>query len=196
MKEETVSERVKREVSSIKISGTTKLVGVMGWPISHTLSPQMHNSAFAKMKLDYVYVPLPVAPDRIDSAIHALRAFNMVGANVTIPHKESVVPFMDKLSDAANLVGAVNTIINRNGKLFGHTTDPEGICGALRKAGKKFRNQRVVIMGSGGSARTALFTALMNGANKVTLVARSIDKARKVLSEAKKKFTGSVVMAN
>ncbi|MBL8025587.1 MAG: shikimate dehydrogenase [Fibrobacteres bacterium] len=189
MKGVTVSE--KRSA----VTGTTKLIGVMGWPVSHSRSPRMHNAALQAMKLDFIYVPLPVDPRNVKAAVEAIRAFNMAGSNVTIPHKESVVPYMDKLTDTAKLIGAVNTIVNNNGKLTGHTTDPEGICGALNRAGSGFNGQNVVIVGSGGSARTALFTALLNGAAKVTLLARNKKKSAALLTSVKKSIKGSRVDA-
>jgi shikimate dehydrogenase len=180
---------------NIDISGATKLIGVMGWPISHSRSPRMHNTAFTSMKLDYIYVPLLVEPAYVKAAVQAIRAFNMAGANVTIPHKESVVKHIDTLSETANLIGAVNTIINNNGVLFGHTTDPDGICGALAKAGCKFKGQRTVIVGSGGSARTAIFTALLNGAESVTIVARNIEKTKQLITYVNKRLKACAVIA-
>ncbi len=173
---------------SIPVTGKTKVLGVVGWPVSHSRSPELHNRAISKLGLDYVYVPYPVEPSNIADAIAAVRALGIAGINVTIPHKEAVIPFIDSLSKEARLIGAVNTIVNKKGKLHGHTTDPEGIMGALRRASYSIKGKDVVILGAGGAARTAVFTALLNGAKKITIIARNGIKAKKLADEVHKKF--------
>ena len=105
------------------ISGQTTLVGVIGWPVEHSLSPAMHNAAFAELGLDWVYVPLPVYPDHLGEAIRGLRALGFAGANVTVPHKRAVLNHLDEVSYTAQIIGAVNTIYVRDGLLYGDNTD-------------------------------------------------------------------------
>src|SRR5450830_438879 len=108
------------------ISGRTKICGIFGYPVEHTFSPALHNAAFAAAGLDYVYVPFKVEPRCLAAAVESLRALDLAGVNVTIPHKEAVLPLLDELSDEAKMIGAVNTIINRSGRLYGDNTDGKG----------------------------------------------------------------------
>ena len=101
------------------ITGKTALVGLIGWPVEHSLSPIMHNAAFAEVGCDFAYVPLPVQPQYVEQALRGLVALNFVGCNVTIPHKQAVMRYLDELSQAARLTGAVNTIHLQQGKFFG-----------------------------------------------------------------------------
>ncbi len=114
------------------LGGSTRLVGLIGWPVSHSLSPRLHNAAYAALGLDWVYVPLSTRPDRLRDALRGLVALGFAGANVTVPHKEAVVPFLDELSPLARVLGAVNTIVVReDGSLFGDSTDGAGFMADL-----------------------------------------------------------------
>lgn len=157
------------------ITGSTCLVGLMGWPVSHTRSPQMHNAAFAALELDWAYVPLPVAPDRLAAAVRGLAALGFRGANVTVPHKQAVTAHLDALTPAARGAGAVNTIVVRpDGSLLGDTTDGAGLLADLEDHG--VRAQRVLILGSGGAARSVAYALAGQGAG-VRVIARSKEKA-------------------
>jgi shikimate dehydrogenase len=115
------------------ITGSTRLVGVIGWPVSHSRSPQMHNTAYAALGLDWAYVPLQVAPERVGDAVRGLVALGFAGANVTVPHKQAVIPFLDELTPVAQAIGAVNTIVVRpDGSLLGDSTDGAGFMADLR----------------------------------------------------------------
>ena len=118
------------------IYGTTRLVGLLGWPVSHSVSPLMHNAAFAALGLDWRYVPLPVDPQRPDAvrrAVQGLAALGMAGANVTVPHKQAVMPYVHRLLPAAQAIGAVNTlIVEADGSLTGDNTDAAGFVADLR----------------------------------------------------------------
>jgi shikimate dehydrogenase len=132
--------------SPTRITGATRLVGVIGWPVSHSRSPRMHNAAFAALGLDWAYVPLPVPPDHVGAAVRGLAALGFAGANVTVPHKQAVMPFLDALTPTARAVGAVNTIIVRpDGSLLGENTDGAGFMADLRMHGMKVgEGQRMV----------------------------------------------------
>src|SRR5438309_1512140 len=110
----------------MSISGHTRVVGIIGDPVAHSRSPAMHNAAFQALRLDFVYVPLRVSPSHLRAAVTGIRALGVAGVNVTVPHKERVVPLLDTVSDTARRAGAVNTIVNRDGQLRGENTDVIG----------------------------------------------------------------------
>jgi shikimate dehydrogenase len=168
----------------MEILGTTRLVALLGDPVAHSLSPAMHNAAFDQYGLDFAYVPLRVPSDGVKTAIEAIRVFNFRGANVTLPHKTAVIPFLDQLTESARMIGAVNTILNENGRLIGATTDPEGFLEGYREQGHSFIGQAVAILGNGGSARTVAYALLMQDRPKrVVLVARDPEKSRRLAAE-------------
>jgi len=135
------------------ISGKTKVTGLFGYPVDHSLSPAMHNAAFKHMGLDYCYVTFSVRPDMLKDAVQAIRALNLKGVNVTVPHKENVMPFLDEISEEASFIGAVNTIRNDNGRLTGYNTDGRGFMQSLTNAGIDVTGKTIYIAGSGGAAR-------------------------------------------
>jgi shikimate dehydrogenase len=128
----------------------------MGDPVSHSLSPRLHNAAFEALGLDYVYVPLPVRAPDVGAAVRGLAALGFRGANVTIPHKGAVIPYVDELSDDARLAEAVNTIVVDDDALRGYNTDVEGVRGAIvAAAGDSLRGEPALVFGAGGAARAA-----------------------------------------
>ncbi len=135
------------------IGGKTKITGLFGYPVEHSLSPAMHNAAFKHMGLDYCYVTFSVRPDMLKDAVQAIRALNLKGVNVTIPHKENVMPFLDEISEDASFIGAVNTIKNEGGRLTGYNTDGRGFMQSLTDAGIDVTGKTIYIAGSGGAAR-------------------------------------------
>ncbi|OGJ87649.1 MAG: shikimate dehydrogenase [Candidatus Raymondbacteria bacterium RifOxyA12_full_50_37] len=168
------------------INGATRLLGVIGSPIEHTRSPHMHNEALSRLRINAVYVPLKVESHMLKAAVNGLRAFNFLGANVTIPYKEAVAPYLDSISNESALIGAVNTIVNRRGRLWGTTTDPDGILGALKRGTMGYEGKRVTIMGTGGAARTALFTFLLNGVRDIVVAGRRPERARSMAAKARR----------
>jgi len=163
-------------MSDHSIRGSTKLVGVLGDPVAHSLSPAMHNAAFQALGLDWCYVPLHVAPERMEAALPGLVALGFVGANVTIPHKERAAELSAELSPTARAVGAVNTLIVRNGALYGDNTDVGGILRALAEAGVDLPGRAAVVLGAGGSARAAAY-ALAGAGCRVTVANRHAARA-------------------
>lgn len=161
---------------SATVSGTTRVTGVFGCPVGHSQSPAMHNAAFAQMGLDFVYVPFDVHPDNLKAAVTGIRALNMVGVNVTIPHKERVIPFLNWVSDEALQIQSVNTIHLVDGKLRGYSTDGEGLIRALEASGKSPSGSKSVILGAGGSARAAAAALTLHGA-EVAVANRTFSRA-------------------
>lgn len=137
----------------MNISGKTKIVGIFGYPVEHSLSPRMHNAAFKYLNLDFCYVSFPVRPEMLESAIRGIRALNIAGVNITIPHKETVIAFLDTLSDEARFIGSVNTIKNLDGELIGFNTDGKGFMKSLAESDIEIAGKRVLIIGAGGAAR-------------------------------------------
>jgi len=138
------------------ISGTTKLLGVIGDPIEHTLSPAMHNAALAHLGLDYVYVPFAVQAGQLEAAIAGLAALGVVGFNVTIPHKEAVLPYLAAVSDLAQQVGAVNTVYRGEQGWVGTNTDVHGFLAPLRSHPQNWSDTAVLVLGYGGAARAVV----------------------------------------
>ncbi|MBN1994827.1 MAG: shikimate dehydrogenase [Anaerolineae bacterium] len=159
------------------ITGKTSVVGVLGWPVEHSLSPAMHNAAFAEMGLDWAYVPLPVQPGDVEQALKGLLALNFVGSNVTVPHKQAVMRYMDELSDAAQITGAVNTIHLRDGKFIGSNTDPAGFLNSLHEAGCWPRGLRAAVLGAGGAARAVVFALAQAEVGAVVVFNRTAERA-------------------
>lgn len=173
------------------IRGTTRLVAILGDPVSHSLSPAMHNAAFAAHGLDYAYVPLRVRPADLKAAVEALRTFGLRGANVTLPHKQAVIPFLDSLSETSRLMGAVNTIVNDDGRLTGTTTDGQGFLEGFREAGHSFTGKTVAVIGNGGSARTIAFALALEGMpRRIILAGRDGEKSRRLQSEIGARLKG------
>ena len=149
------------------ISGKAKLCGVIGDPIEHTVSPAMHNAAFEKLGLDYWYVPFRVKKEDLGRAIEGMRALNIRGLNVTIPHKVAVIPFLDRLDPLTEKIGAVNTIVNDKGNLMGYNTDATGFLQALLERGIEPKGKNVVILGAGGASRGISFILAERGGHLV-----------------------------
>ncbi len=139
------------------ISGKTRLCGIIGDPIEHTMSPVMHNAAFRQMGLDYFYIPFKVKQGELAKAMEGVRALNIRGLNVTIPHKVAVIQFLDELDSLAEKIGAVNTIVNDDGVLTGYNTDGAGFLQALLERRIEPQGKNIVILGAGGAARAISF---------------------------------------
>ena len=163
------------------ITGSIRIVGIFGDPIAHTRSPAMHNAAFRACKLPYVYVPFLVRPAELTRAVQSIRDLNLVGVNVTVPHKERIVRALDTLSAEAKLCGAVNTVVNREGELFGDNTDGRGFLQSLHAQGFVPRRQEVILIGAGGSARAVLVSLIRAGCKRVTIINRTWGNAQSLV---------------
>ena len=163
--------------SKFQISGSTHVVGVCGHGIRYTLSPAMHNAAFQALGLDYVYVTFDVAPGRASDAVAGIRGLGLSGVNVTKPLKTEMLPYLDEVSDEARRIGSVNTIVNREGYLYGTTTDGVGLLAALEAFGAPVSGKRVLILGAGGAARAACAMSVQAGAAQTIIAARNLEKA-------------------
>ncbi len=166
------------------VSGKTRIYGIFGDPVAHSLSPLMQNAAFAAAGIDAIYVPFQVAPAALPAAVAALRALGIGGVNVTIPHKERVLACLDEVDPQAQRIGAVNTIVNRAGTLAGYNTDGIGLIRSLevdlqfRAAGK-----RILLLGAGGACRAALVALLAEGVAWIGVANRDPERALRVARE-------------
>jgi shikimate dehydrogenase len=152
----------------IEIRGTTTLVGLLGWPTSHSLSPPMQNAGFAALGLDWAYVPLPTPPELLGDAVRGLRAAGFVGANVTIPHKQDVLAYCDELDPIATAAGSVNTLVFADGRVLGCSTDGDAVASQVDADGR-----RALVLGAGGSSR-AVVEALERAGAEVTVSSRRL----------------------
>ncbi len=171
------------------ITARTTLVGLIGWPISHSVSPLMHNAAFAELRMNWRYVPLPVHPDRVKEAVAGVRALGLRGVNVTVPHKQAVMPHLDRWSPAAAAIGAVNTIlVGEEGELLGDNTDAAGFVTDLRANGVNPQGRRVLVVGAGGSARAVVYGLAEAGCGSLVLLNRTLAKAESLLAAMRELF--------
>jgi shikimate dehydrogenase len=178
------------------LSGKTRLLGVIGHPIGHSLSPRMHNAAFAHDGADYVYVAMDVAPRSLTAAVEGLRALGFIGFNVTMPHKEAILPLMDELDETARLAGAVNTVVLAEERLFGLNTDGSGFVEACREAGISLSGRRALILGAGGAAAAIAVAVLGEGASRLYVVNRTVERAEELRARLSGVACGAEVSAH
>lgn len=169
-----------------KISGHTKLLALIGSPVEHSGSPAMYNYSFDKLGLDYTYVVFDVKEDGVKQALDAMRLFDMRGMNVTMPDKVEAARHMDELSPAAKIIGAVNTIVNENGKLIGHMTDGEGFVNNLKDYGVSIVGKKMVIAGGGGAATAIQVQCALDGAKEITIFNKKDGFFERTLATAEK----------
>jgi shikimate dehydrogenase len=175
----------------MNITGGTTLVGVFGYPVGHSLSPQMHNAAFEHLGLDWCYLPFSVMPENLEQALRALPALGIVGVNVTIPLKERALRAVDEVVPPANLVGAVNTVHCRDGKLVGYNTDVEGFARSLAERGEDLTGRTALVLGAGGAARAAVVALAQMGAARVWVAARRLTPGARTAELARQAAPGT-----
>ena len=172
-----------------RLTGHTRIVGVIGDPVEHSRSPQMHNAALLKAGLDYVYVPFHVRPDNLAEAIAGFKALNVVGINVTLPHKQAVIPHLTSISREAELIGAVNTLTFAEGSVHGDNTDAPGVLKALEETENLSVpvGADVVVLGAGGAARAVVVALALSGVASITIANRTVEKAIALAEELERK---------
>lgn len=151
------------------LSGTTTLLGLIGTPVEHSKSPAMYNHCFQKFGLDWAYLAFDIPQEKAGDAVQAIRTLGMRGANVTMPCKNAVIPYLDKLTPAAEAIQAVNTIVNENGTLVGHNTDGCGYTQNLRRSGVEVKGKKIVLLGGGGAASAIAIQAALEGAAEIAV---------------------------
>ena len=170
------------------IDGHTQLTGVIGWPVEHTLSPTMHNAAFDALGLNWRYLPLPVPPGQVEVAVKGVAALGFRGVNVTVPHKQAVMPALDSIAPDAKALGAVNTLVIERDegdqvRISGYNTDAQGFVGALRHDGCDPKEKGAVVVGAGGGARAVVYGLLVAGAREILVFDVEPSRAQSLVSD-------------
>lgn len=158
------------------IQGTTQLLGVIGYPVKHSLSPVMHNAAIAHLGLDYVYLPFPIKPENLETAIAGFAAIDLVGFSITIPHKQAIIPLLSEITPTAQAIGAVNTVWRTDTGWKGTNTDVAGFIAPLQALNRDWSQATAIILGNGGAARAVVAGCLELGFAKIYLVGRNWQK--------------------
>lgn len=169
----------------MKIDGYTRLAAVVANPIKHSISPFIHNSAFEATNTNGVYVAWEIEASELAETVANIRRYQMFGINLSMPYKEQVIPFLDELSDEARLIGAVNTVVNRNGNLIGYNTDGKGFFKSLPSF--EISGKKMTLLGAGGAAKSILAQAILDGVNQISVFVRStsLEKTRPYLEKLK-----------
>jgi len=176
----------------MKINGTTRIIGIFGDPVKHSLSPLMHNEALARIGFDAVYVPFHVLSGALPQAVESIRILDLLGVNLTVPHKERVCPLLDEIDPQARLIGAVNTVVNRQGRLIGYNTDGIGFLRSLAEdLGFDPAGRRILLLGAGGASRAALVALAEAGAGGLGVANRTPERAAALVAEFRPVFSGT-----
>ena len=175
-----MSENNREAKEKRRIGSRTRTLGILGWPLGHSLSPVMQNAAFAAAGMDCVYLAFPVEPASLAGAVTGMKALGFLGANVTIPHKIAIQPYLDHLDESARLAGAVNTLVFRDGIVTGYNTDAGGFIAALPEGGRGLRGKEAVLLGAGGAARAVVAGLLEQGCRQLTVVVRNLEQGRQL----------------
>lgn len=166
--------------NKLEISGSTSLLCILGDPVEHSMSPYMHNLSLKSLGLDYSYMAFNIPKESLGEAVEALKLLNVRGFNLTMPHKEEVIKYLDEVNESAKLIGAVNTVVNNKGKLTGYNTDGEGFVKSLEKRVVKYEGEKVVILGAGGAAKSIAIELALRGVGEVVIMNRTLEKAKKL----------------
>lgn len=176
----------------MKLTGKTRVLGIFGDPVSHSMSPLMQNAALAEAGIDAVYVPFHVVPNQLNEAVSAIRTLGLWGVNVTVPHKESILEMLDEVAPQARLVGAVNTVVNQGGRLIGYNTDAQGFLQSLMTdLGVSPEGKKVLLIGAGGACRAAIVALGGTGVQSLTIANRTIARASRLVEEFRVVYPGT-----
>jgi len=162
----------------------TKRTGIFGYPVNHSKSPLMHNAAYKELNLDYEYSKYEVTPDDLADKIKMIKENGLAGINITIPHKENVMKYLDVIDEAAQKIGAVNTVVNRNGKLYGYNTDGIGFIEGIKHYHKvDVEGKKIALFGDGGAARAIVISSYLKGAKEISIGGIELKKTSKLAKE-------------
>jgi shikimate dehydrogenase len=160
------------------INGSTTVLAIFGDPVSHSLSPLMHNAAFSALDWNCVYIPCHVMPEELPNAVRSIRTLDFKGVNITIPHKQAVIAELDEIIGDSKISGSVNTIINQDGRLIGTSTDGSGFLRSIQEEGRfELQNKNIILLGAGGSARALIYSLITAGIKSLVIVNRDFAKA-------------------
>ena len=171
------------------LSGKSRIYGLLGDPVAHSLSPLMQNQAFLEYQIDAVYVPYHVSPDNLPAAVEGLRALDIAGVNITIPHKEKIIPLLDQIDPTAQLIGAVNTVVNTDGILIGYNTDASGFIRSVCQELEFFpAGRHVVLLGAGGVCRAATVALAAAGVKSIIIANRHRERGENIINDLNPHF--------
>ena len=174
----------------MKITGKTKVLGIIGYPVAHSLSPLMQNAALKALGLDYIYVPFAVEPQNLSIAVNGMRALGVHGFNVSIPHKTAIIPLLDRVSPEAELSGAVNTVCREDGLFVGYNTDGTGFIKSLADdLGFNPDSAKILILGAGGAARGAVAALCEAGVTKIIVANRTREKGAALIDSFRESYS-------
>ena len=169
-----------------------KRVGIIGYPLGHSVSPAMHNAAFEKLGLEWEYLPFEIKPEDLAEAIKDLRDPKTAGFNVTVPHKEAILPLLDEVTRQAEIIGVVNTVKNQAGKLIGYNTDGAGFISSLKEDAKTNpKGKKIVVLGAGGASRAVSSMLAEAGAQSIAITDIQEEKAKELCKHVFSAFNTS-----
>jgi len=178
-----------------RITSNTKLTALLGYPVKQSLSALMHNTAFGHLNLDYIYIPFDIEQKDLQTTVAGLKTLNFTGFNLTMPHKQEIIQYLDEISKEAKLIGAVNTVVKEKGRLIGYNTDGKGYIASLKEEKIPVKNQKVVMVGSGGAAKSIAIQLAMEGVEEILLLNRTIKPAEEIADTIIENISGCHVKA-
>ena len=178
----------------MEIDGRTRICGLIGNPVEHTLSPVIHNTLAQRFGHNLVYVPFPVEAGRVTEAVAGASALQLLGLNVTVPYKGEVIPCLCEVDSLAAAIGAVNTLVAAPGGFKGYNTDMEGLYRAMTTEGIRIADEEIILLGAGGAARAVAYLCAVKGAKRVYLLNRTVEKAQKVAEEVNRSVERQVIL--
>lgn len=178
----------------MEINGKTRVCGLLGNPVEHTLSPMIHNTLAKILGHDMVYVPFLVEPGRVAEAVTGSLALNLLGLNVTVPYKSEVIASLQEMDDLAGNIGAVNTLVRTEGGYKGYNTDMEGLYRAMTDEGISMEGEQIIVLGAGGAARAVAYLCAVKGADRVYMLNRTLGKAQTVAGEVNRTMERDVIV--
>ncbi len=165
-----------------------KLICLIGDPVEHSISPTIHNEAFKRLNLNYIYLAFKVSSHDLENAVKGLKALGAAGFNVTLPHKVTVIKYLDEVTPEARAIGSVNTVVNERGKLVGHNTDVVGVINTFKSAGISLLGTTAVVLGAGGASRAVIHALVSCGSGRIYVINRTYEKAVELVKEYASKF--------
>ena len=169
----------------IPVNGETKVYGIIGYPVKHSKSPQFQTAAFLSLKINAIYLPFEVKPEDLEDAVKGIKALSIKGINVTVPHKEEVIKYLDKVSQEVKYIGACNTIKNIDGYLIGYNTDAYGFIEGLKEILPEPHKKSFLIIGAGGASRAVLYGLINEGVQNIIVANRTVEKVYQIIEDFK-----------
>jgi len=180
----------------VDISGNTDIYGIFGYPVKHSKSPQFQTSAFSYLDIPAVYLPFEVKPEDLQKAVEAIKVFNIRGVNITVPHKEEIIKYLNETSEEVRYIKACNTVKNIDGYLIGYNTDAYGFITGLKELISNLKGKKVLVLGAGGASRAVIYSLIKEGVNKIYQANRTLERVYKIIEDFKSltKFINEIII--